>query len=52
MKKDDFIIPKQSVSTAPTDGENPIHQFDRIKHEIDLIEKDIKFYQNNVYINL
>jgi hypothetical protein len=50
MKKDGMAVTKQpqSVTTNTTDTESPISQFNRIKREIDLIEKDIQFYQKNV----
>lgn len=41
--------PKSIASTKETDSnsENPFDRFERIKKEIDTIEKDIEFYKNN-----
>ena len=39
---------EQSVTTAETNDEHPIDRFNRIKKEIELIEKDLEFYKNNV----
>jgi hypothetical protein len=40
------------VSTKITEGfydeENPVYKFIRIKKEIDMIERDLKFYSDNV----
>jgi len=39
------------VTTADTTDEHPIDRFNRIKKEIDLIEKDLEFYKKNVKNN-
>jgi hypothetical protein len=36
------------MTTALSEDENPIAKFYRIKNEIDLIEKDLEFYNKNV----
>lgn len=42
----------KSVSTDVSEDDNPLRKFKRIKNEIDLIEKDLKFYQENVLLFL
>jgi hypothetical protein len=38
----------QTDTTSSSEDENPIYKFNKIKNEIDLIEKDLEFYKQNV----
>lgn len=38
------------MTTAVSEDDNPIQKFNRIKNEIDLIEKDLEFYNKNVFL--
>ena len=38
----------QTASTSLSEDENPVYKFNKIKSEIQLIEKDLQFYSQNV----
>ncbi len=38
----------QTTSTRVSEDENPVYKFNKIKSEIELIEKDLQFYSQNV----
>ena len=42
----------ETVASNQTTEENPVINFHKIRNEIDLIERDLEFYSNNVYIFL
>jgi hypothetical protein len=40
----------QTATTSASEDENPVYKFNKIKSEIEMIEKDLQFYSHNVKI--
>ncbi len=52
--KNEFDNRKKELSvtaTAVTEEESPVEKFYRIRNEIDVIEKDVEYYKDNVISN-